>query len=514
MVSILSVAQFIFAVIAIVITSSSLVRLRQKRLMYFILLSVAVVFHALGYFFVTTAVTLDGALIGWKLMYLGVPLVGPTYYLFSRDYRGLKRHSLPTTFIILFIGLVFSWSVVAYPLTTVYYSGAEFVQLADIGYLVTTPGILYYPCLIYISIFMLLGIYNLLRVFFMERRFKGAALFLTAVLLPFVVQILSLIKVFPQSLHPTSAALVMGMILMFFFLLRHRQDEWQSTGRELVVENMESAFILVDRNRKLLDYNKHAKEFFPSLSEAKIGTPIDQIERIPLEVLEMNDAYHFDFGMGETTLNLSAMSTDIMSSGLHTGTYILISNDTENHKMMQELTRLARCDDLTGLYNRVTFFRDATLSFDLTQRQESKTGCVLMIDIDYFKTVNDTYGHATGDEVLRRIGSIILNRFRRTDVCGRYGGEELCIWMPSTRLHGAIKVAEEIRETIKGYVFNIDDVSFSVTISVGIASVVESMPSDFEDLMKKADIALYEAKRSGRDRVNVYHEDAPETPVA
>ena len=495
------------AVAAIIVSVYALMFLRQRRMMYFVLLCIAIALHALGYFFETTATTLDAALIGVKITYLGSPLVGTLFYLFSRDYMEKPPLAKWKRAILFSIAFSFTICVWIYPWVPIYYSGVELMQTANLYYLVPTPGVLYYPCFLYIFFFMLLGIINLLWKFFSEKRYEGAALFLTAVLLPFIVQILSLVGVFPRIWIPTSTALVISIALLFFFLLLHRQPEWQSTGRDLVVENMQSAFVLVDRYKNLLDFNKSAKRYFPALDTSFIGLSINQIEDFPLEAFETDGVYQFDFEEGSSTLNLCATTTNVICSGLLTGTYVLIVDDTENQKMLHEISLLARRDDLTGLNNRATFFHDATMSFDLNMRQENRMGCVLMMDIDLFKDVNDTYGHAVGDEVLRTIGGIISKRFRRTDVCGRYGGEELCAWMPSTTLKGAVRVAEEIREKVKSQSFKSGNSTFSVTISIGVASMHESSPVDFDDLIGKADVALYEAKHAGRDRVYIYQNE-------
>ena len=495
--------------VAIVVSGYAVVFFRHSRMMFFVILCVAITVNATGYFFELGATSLDGALIGCKLTYMGSPFTGPLFYLFSRDYMQKPRLSLWKCGIIFGVGVIFSLSVLAYPSLSFYYTGAEFIQNGGLSYFAPVPGLLYYPCFIYVFFFMLLGIINLLRHFFKEKRYEGAILFLTAVLLPTFIQILLLSGVFPRTWIPTSATLVVSICLLLFFLLRYRQHEWQSTGRELVVENMQNAFILVDRLKNLRDFNKRALEYFPSLETSRIGNPIDTIEYFPMEIFETDGSLKFNRVIGDDILNLSAASMNIISGGVHTGTYILIIDDTKNYQMMQELSRLARCDELTGLYNRATFFHDATMSFDLNRRQGNHIGSVLMMDIDYFKNVNDSYGHAAGDEVLRSIGSLMLKRFRRTDTCGRYGGEELCVWMPTTDLKGALQVAEEMRSAVENTTFHADDVdgtTFSVTISIGVASVKEAKPEDFDDLMKKADIALYEAKRDGRNLIHTYYE--------
>ena len=370
-----------------------------------------------------------------------------------------------------------------------------------VSYLSVEPGLLYFPCFVYIFILTILGVVNLIRHFYEEKKYQGAIMFFIGVLLPTATQIVTTLGIIPPYLKMMTVSLVISSCLMFLFLLRHRMPEWQSTGREVVVENMRDAFILVDYSNNLLDYNKRAKDLFPTLASLHLGEGIGKVDGFPVGGLEEEEPLEFNLNYDDRELSLRMACADTMSEGVKTGTIILIADETERHKMMEELSRLAHRDELTGLLNRATFFHDAIMSFDLIRRQDNPTGCALMIDIDYFKMVNDTYGHAVGDEVLRFIGNTINRRFRRTDICGRYGGEELCVWMPSTDIKGAYQVAEELRKSIEEKVFNVDGVCFSVTISIGVAGMPDLRNADFEELMKQADTALYKAKHEGRNRV-------------
>jgi diguanylate cyclase (GGDEF)-like protein len=248
-----------------------------------------------------------------------------------------------------------------------------------------------------------------------------------------------------------------------------------------------------------------AQRYFPALKTVRKGTPLTSIPDFPLQAFEQEGFFEFELESEQEVLHLRMTASKLESGGVNTGTSLLIYDDTQNHRMMQELARRARRDDLTGLYNRATFFHDATMGFDLCMRQTDLKGCVLMMDIDFFKNANDNHGHAAGDQVLSFIGEMLSKRFRRTDICGRYGGEELCVWLPSTDLAGATRVAEEIRKSIEAKTFKDDAYEFNVTVSIGIASIHDTHPTDFDDLMKMADVALYEAKHAGRNQVRTFH---------
>jgi diguanylate cyclase (GGDEF)-like protein len=123
-----------------------------------------------------------------------------------------------------------------------------------------------------------------------------------------------------------------------------------------------------------------------------------------------------------------------------------------------------------------------------------------MMDIDFFKKINDTWGHLCGDEVLKKITSLIDGRTRTHDIFARYGGEEFVVILPETELEDGIKLAESLRLMVESEVINNNGKTFSVTMSLGVAALRDSV-NDASGLLDLADSALYEAKRSGRNKV-------------
>jgi diguanylate cyclase (GGDEF)-like protein len=126
-----------------------------------------------------------------------------------------------------------------------------------------------------------------------------------------------------------------------------------------------------------------------------------------------------------------------------------------------------------------------------------------MIDIDHFKRLNDSYGHQAGDDVLREMGALIRQEIRATDVPGRYGGEEFCILLSQTPLEGARDFALRFRVAVESACFPAQGKSLKITASLGVSSCSESGVSAAEDLIRRADEALYQAKTAGRNRVVV-----------
>jgi diguanylate cyclase (GGDEF)-like protein len=160
--------------------------------------------------------------------------------------------------------------------------------------------------------------------------------------------------------------------------------------------------------------------------------------------------------------------------------------------------RMAQCDSLTGIYNRKHFMNESEYSLRYAQRS-ARGACLVLIDLDHFKLVNDTYGHATGDQVLRRAVAACQEFVRSTDVFGRLGGEEFGVLLPECGLDSGIERAEAIRRGIAGSSGQADP-DIPVSASLGVAFTGES-GYDLRQLLVDADQALYRAKRAGRNCV-------------
>jgi diguanylate cyclase (GGDEF)-like protein len=174
---------------------------------------------------------------------------------------------------------------------------------------------------------------------------------------------------------------------------------------------------------------------------------------------------------------------------------------TPEKDFREQLRVLSITDPLTGLHNRRYITQRIMEEFHESKRY-GRDLSIMIIDIDNFKSINDTYGHPAGDEVLRQLAGILEGERRKSDVVGRYGGEEFVIIMPHTKKQEAAVMAERLRKKIKAYAFNTGSEKSSLTISIGVSSLTENI-YDMDDLLKIADKALYQAKGQGKNKVVV-----------
>lgn len=184
-----------------------------------------------------------------------------------------------------------------------------------------------------------------------------------------------------------------------------------------------------------------------------------------------------------------------MSNGGRMLTYVDITDLTNKANMLE---RLATTDSLTGLYNRRHFLGSLEAEWSRFQRYYRSVS-VLMLDIDHFKSVNDRYGHAVGDEAIKAVAAACIDGKRKSDLVGRLGGEEFAVLLPETSLSRARMVAERIRKRVMSTQIFADKIPFDLTVSIGIAEATVSM-SGIDALMGAADHALYQAKAEGRNR--------------
>lgn len=186
----------------------------------------------------------------------------------------------------------------------------------------------------------------------------------------------------------------------------------------------------------------------------------------------------------------------------------IIQDVTERKKTEQELERLAQTDPMTGLANRRHFTLLAEQELSRTLRYGGPLS-VLMLDIDHFKRVNDSYGHATGDRAIQALAHVCQDILRDIDLMGRIGGEEFAVVLPQTASAQALDAAQRLRQAIAAIVVPMEyGQPLSFTVSIGVATLPDPQTS-LETLLGYADNALYAAKRGGRNRVCVHGEDNP-----
>ena len=236
------------------------------------------------------------------------------------------------------------------------------------------------------------------------------------------------------------------------------------------------------------------------------GTPCPRDECNLLQVAQTGTTYR---GAEETfrckngqILPISVSVSAIIKEQKVVGIVVAFHDITERKKFELELEKRAQIDALTGLNNRRHFYELAEQEIVRTRRY-GKPLALMMLDVDHFKPINDTYGHQAGDLVLQQLSDVCRQTMREIDIIGRLGGEEFAILLPEANGAQAQEAAERLREVIAATVVRLEqDVSISFTASIGVAALVAA-DHGVAAMLKRADEALYTAKNSGRNRVCV-----------
>ncbi len=179
--------------------------------------------------------------------------------------------------------------------------------------------------------------------------------------------------------------------------------------------------------------------------------------------------------------------------------FLIVQDVTELAVYEKKLMEMNMQDGLTGILNRRYLDKRLEDEYQRAKRYERELS-LIVFDIDFFKKVNDTYGHQCGDLILKNVAAGIASSIRKTDYLGRYGGEEFCCLLPETGIAGAVDVAERFRELVLSMENLYDDKIIKITISLGVARLTVSMNSA-KEIFSRADEGLYQAKRTGRNRV-------------
>ena len=208
------------------------------------------------------------------------------------------------------------------------------------------------------------------------------------------------------------------------------------------------------------------------------------IEKEIVGLLNINDVGQDSFDVGDLDfiLNLSEF----------------IAMSISNAVLYEQANKLAVTDGLTGISNRQSVEKSLQIEFERSKRYNSPLSLILL-DVDHFKDVNDTYGHQKGDEILIAFASLLKKACRANDIAARYGGEEFLMILPQSNAQGAFKIAERVREEMMKISFTGNESNFAVTVSCGVAEFNKDYES-INKLITVADRALYEAKNGGRNR--------------
>ncbi len=282
------------------------------------------------------------------------------------------------------------------------------------------------------------------------------------------------------------------------------------------IDSMSAGIIIYDPNDRLVMRNQAVLNLYGTLQDVIVpGKTFEEITRAGAErglfveakgreeqwVAERTLRHRFPDGKSHE-LPLDNGHWLLFSEHRTPGGYIVGSriDITERKKMEADLREQASTDALTGLPNRRHFLHRLEEELERVRRRTTREACVLMLDLDHFKRVNDQHGHAAGDSLLRHFANLLRHELRATDTAGRMGGEEFAVILPGSGLQAAQGFAERICDKLAEHPMSFGRQEVGITVSIGIASITdEDLSADA--VLSRADLALYQAKDGGRNRI-------------
>lgn len=308
-----------------------------------------------------------------------------------------------------------------------------------------------------------------------------------------------------------------SMSISFIFhgsaLLSFQMFNVAPIARDRVFESMNEGVIVLNQNGAIVDYNNAMLDVIPMLNKLDIGKSIADVFDVNQQLVKIiGEKQECDYELcqdGEIRHFHIRFSTVRNKNNLQIGQIITFVDVTERVYLQEKLKQLASMDGLTQVFNR-TFFMEMSEKIFETLIMNGGNVSVIMFDIDHFKKVNDTFGHEVGDIVLTHVASVAKESIRATNIIGRYGGEEFIICMPDTPLDEAYELANTIRLNVSERYACINNKEISTTSSFGISHAhlkVGDNSQSIHSLMRQADLALYAAKRNGRNCVKSYTQE-------
>ena len=458
-----------------------LARRKTPGVYYFCLLMTAMIFHSVGYAFELLSDTVNTMYFWIKVEYIGASFYPFLIMMFTREYA--EEKSFANRFL---VTLVFVVDVITLVLVCtnnyhfLFYSSMGVDYSLGFPVLASHKGVWYQ---IHILVLCFSILYSLAILIIKSKSSSGSykhklVIVLIGVTIPVTTMLIYLLGLGPVYLDLTPFSYFIMSISITIGLFRYDILVLNPITYEMIFQSINEAVLVIDSNGLLIGFNNVSKEFFPSLQNLKIGQSFSLIEELKNHNLERPDPVH-DICGRKYSFKAIAMKAHRV--------HIYVASDiTESENAKKQLEILATFDSLTGLYNRRYFMEQV--------EQACIDGVFIIMDLDHFKVINDTFGHFEGDRVLNDFGILIQHTFPDHISC-RYGGEEFAIFLAETSLGEAYKRVESLRQKN-----NMGTQSSKVTFSAGISEYVLGTETVSEALIQ-ADNKLYEAKERGRDRI-------------
>jgi diguanylate cyclase (GGDEF)-like protein len=471
------------------------------------LILLAITFYSFGYAFELISNTLPQMVFWSRLQYLGIVNISPLWLILALHYNGFEKWLTRPVIFIIYIIPVLTLILHHTNLFHLYYLDLRIVDYNYFPIFAPVKGPWYWVQMVYQTIVNVTG----LLIFVISGRKTNklynhqVIVILIGFLLPWIGNIIYLSGHSPLNLDLASLTLSLTALIICWGLKSFRLFDIVPIARTKVFESIRDGVIVLDNQNRIVDLNNTAKEML-GLSEHCIGLKSNQtLSDFPLllkQLLSRERQVIISFENNNRINFIESRLSEIWDSFKKIIGYTLILCDqSEQIELLNKLRTLATVDSLTDVYNRRHFFEVCQQKLQRLQQANLPVAFIL-IDLDYFKEINDTHGHQTGDRVLGQAITNLRKGLTEKNIIGRVGGEEFAILLPECELTKAILIAEQLRALLDCTI-QIDDGQIHLTASFGL-SFSENSTIKLDLLLSQADIALYRSKADGRNTMTVF----------
>lgn len=478
----------------------------------FCYLFVAMSLYSFGYAMELSNTTLQYMLLWSRIQYIGIATI-PALWIMSAlvysDLEGwLNRRKIALILIIPLITIVLHFTDDYHHL---YYAAVTINNTGPFPLLAIDKGPWYYVQMVYAFLILVFSSILLLNKWLkVEKTYRHqTTIMLVGSLIPWVGQLVYLLGKSPWNLDIIPFLFTISGLIFVWGVFKYGLLDLVPVARGRVFESMSDGVLVFDASNRLVDYNAVGGSLFTTLNSQDLGKEAaDLLGNHPdllRKLLSSNDEQQHEHLLsleqdGVIKWYNCRISPILSQSNLLVGNALVLTDVTVQAEKMEGLRTMATMDGLTNIFNRKHFFEQSCISIIDAKENQQQLSIILM-DIDNFKKVNDTYGHQAGDITLQTITEICRNNLRPMDLLGRYGGEEFAILLLETSCGEASLVAERIRKKIAENQIWLDNELIQVTASFGVTSTRKMADEGLDELLKRADQALYRAKAAGRNCV-------------
>ncbi|WEG11896.1 diguanylate cyclase [Pullulanibacillus sp. KACC 23026] len=477
----------------------------------FILYTLTLTIYCLATAFCLMSTTIEEIKFWTIIGYVGMPFSPPLGLMFVMHYLGipLTKKKCAALLIIPFITLIM---VATNDFHHLYYRVYEIDPVLGAPYVHEEIGIWYMiqGLFTFATMFVafLLGLFHWKET---AREYKPQLFtLLCGQLVPMLTAFFYLIGATPPGFDPVPMVLWLSSLLYLWSINSSRLFKIMPIAKDVIFNSINDGVMVLDESNRLIEFNRSCQQMFPSLNSKMYGMGVASVWKklsgtvLPFQIKEAPEKQEFQFlADNQAEYTYQVRISPVQHNRSISGFLLIFTDITELKNLQLKLEHQAYHDELTQIFNRRAFFQQCTQSFEEAKRANTPYS-VILIDVDYFKRINDTYGHDVGDRVLVHIAQVCQSQLVGGALFARYGGEEFVFGLKGFTGAEAEAFANQLRHAIGTQPIVVNHEVIKVTLSLGVAEATGDHEETLFDLLNNADKMLYKAKEEGRNRVYVF----------